>query len=246
MRTAIISDIHANLEALTAVLADIKRRSVDRIFCLGDIVGYGSNPNECIQLIQKYSSKTVIGNHDVVVFDPLMALEFNDNARVAIEWTHRILTKQSFDFLRSLTINHTEENVTLVHATPYDPHLWHYISSLEDARFNFPFFKTTFCFIGHTHIPGIILLESETAKLRIAPPGVFHYGKLSDTSRFMINVGSVGQPRDRDPRSSYLILDTHEKTFSFFRVEYDIASYQKKMTDLGMPPFLINRIAEGR
>ena len=192
MRTAIISDIHGNIEALTVVLKDIYEHKVDRIVCLGDIVGYGPNPNECVQLVQEHCMLTIMGNHDAAAFNPLMARDFNQNARYAIEWTASVLTDETKQFLSSLPMMETLGDVTLVHATPYDPYLWYYISSLEDARFNFNFFKTKFCFIGHTHIPGLIMYNTLGNNIAIYKPLQFDYSSF-EQNRFIVNTGSVGQ-----------------------------------------------------
>lgn len=245
MRTAIISDIHGNLEALTAVLNDIYEKKVDKIVCLGDIVGYGPNPNECVQLVKEHTHLTVMGNHDAAAFNPLMAKDFNQNARYAIEWTASILSASSKEYLSTLPMMESQDTCTFVHATPYDPYLWYYISSMEDARFNFNFFSTKFCFIGHTHIPGLIMYNAVGNNITIYKPSPFDYSRY-EQNRFIINTGSVGQPRDRVPDSSYVILDEDEQIVYFERVPYDIAAYQEKMKAVSMPPFLISRVETGR
>ncbi len=245
MRIAIISDIHGNYEALTTVLNDIYDKKVEKIICLGDIVGYGPNPNECVQLVKEHCHLTVMGNHDAAAFNPLMARDFNKNARFAIEWTALQLSDDSKAFLSSLPMMETIESATFVHATPYDPYLWYYISSVEDARFNFNFFHSQFCFIGHTHIPGLIMYNTVGNNISIYKPGSFDYSRYHQ-NRFIINTGSVGQPRDRKTEASYAILDEEENTINFERVAYDIDSYQAKMKEIGMPDFLVNRVKEGR
>jgi len=245
MKTAIISDIHGNLEALTVVLKNIYEHQVDRIVCLGDIVGYGPNPNECVQLVREHCSFTIMGNHDAAAFNPLMARDFNQNARYAIEWTASVLSEDSKQFLSSLPMMEPIGDITLVHATPYDPYLWYYISSLEDARFNFNFFKTKFCFIGHTHIPGLIMYNTLGNNLSIYKPILFDYSGY-EQNRFIVNTGSVGQPRDRNPESCYVIIDEVAQTVDFKRIAYDISAYQEKMVALSMPPFLVSRVETGR
>ncbi len=244
MRYAVISDIHGNYEALSAVLSDIYSNKVEMILCLGDVVGYGPNPNECTQLIRDHCHHTIMGNHDAAVFDPIMPQEFNKNARIAIEWTSRELNKKSRDFLNNLPLKWDNDELLAVHATPYDSHLWYYITSIEDARFNFNFFSHSFCFTGHTHIPGIIRYEENSGEIAIIKPCNYRYN--DENSRFIVNVGSVGQPRDRDSRSCYVILDTDTKEVLFRRVEYDIQGYQGKMRLIGMPEFLVTRVGEGR
>ncbi len=227
------------------VLTSIYDRQVDRIVCLGDIVGYGPNPNECVQLVHEHCALTIMGNHDAAAFNPLMARDFNQNARYEIEWTASVLSEESKQFLSSLPMMETVGDVTFVHATPYDPYLWYYISSLEDARFNFNFFKSKFCFIGHTHIPGLIMYNTLGNNISIYKPVQFDYSSF-EQNRFIVNIGSVGQPRDRNPESRYVILDETAETVDFIRVPYDIATYQNKMASLSMPPFLISRVETGR
>ncbi len=244
MKLALISDIHANIEALEAVIADAKASSVDEILCFGDIVGYGANPNECIDLIKKSCSLILLGNHDAAAVGQLSTQHFNIHAKIAIEWTTENLTAASHDFLKSLPLKETKFSHTFVHATPYEPNMWYYITSLEEAAFNFQFFDTDFCFVGHTHIPIIIVLEDEK-EVYVHQGETLHWGHLENV-RFLINVGSVGQPRDRNSKSCYGILDTDAKTFTYHRVQYDVAKAQAKMRKIKMPDFLITRLEEGR
>jgi predicted phosphodiesterase len=244
MKLALISDIHANDDALEAVLADIEAQAVDEIFCLGDIVGYGANPNECVDLVKKSSTLTLQGNHDAASVGLLSTQHFNIHAKIAIEWTMGNLTDASHSFIKSLPLKETRLSHTFVHATPYEPNMWYYITSLEEAAFNFRFFDTDFCFVGHTHIPIIIVLEDEK-EVYVHQNETLDYGQLSNV-RFLINVGSVGQPRDRNPDSCYGILDSEAKTFTYRRVRYDVKNAQAKMRKIKMPDFLIARLQEGR
>ncbi len=244
MRTAIISDIHGNLEALSAVLYDIESLNIDEIVCLGDIIGYGPNPNECISLVSKKCPIILLGNHDAAVLDPLSTQNFNINAKLAIEWTQKQLTDESREVLKKLTMTKVDETKTYVHATPYEPRMWYYISSVEEALFNFQFFNTTFCLVGHTHIPVTIALSRDN-KINVSQDGFLDFSR-DDDRQFLINVGSVGQPRDRNPRASFGILDTDASTFSLRRIDYDINKCQMKMRKHKLPDFLINRLAEGK
>ena len=243
MRLAIISDIHANLEALEAVLEDIDKSNIDDIICLGDIVGYGANPNECAQIIAKRCKIILLGNHDAAATNLLTTQHFNIHARIAIDWTAETLTHTNKTFLSALPVMKTNDLMTFVHATPYEPNMWYYITSLEEAAFNFQFFDTRFCVVGHTHIPMIIALEND--EIYVQQEKQISY-KDKDDLRLLINIGSVGQPRDRNPNCSYGILDTDEKIFSLQRVPYDFAKTQAKMKRIRMPDFLVNRLAEGR
>ena len=244
MKIALISDIHANEEALEAVLADIKTKKVDETLCLGDIVGYGANPNECIELVKKSCSLTLLGNHDAAAVGLLSTQHFNIHAKIAIEWTTENLKNSSNAHLKTLPLKEIVYSHTIVHATPYEPNMWYYITSLEEAAFNFQFFETTFCFVGHTHIPIIIVLEHEK-EVYVHQGETLDYGGL-DNVRFLINVGSVGQPRDRNSKSCYGIIDSDAKTFTYHRVAYDVQKAQAKMRKIKMPEFLITRLEEGR
>ncbi|MDR0306182.1 MAG: metallophosphatase family protein [Chitinispirillales bacterium] len=243
MRFAFISDIHANLEALESVFEDIGKNKIDEVICLGDIVGYGANPNECIELVTKRCSITLLGNHDIAAVNLANTHNFNIHARIAIEWTSQTLSAANKSFLSALPTKKTLNSLTLVHATPYEPNMWYYITSLEEAAFNFQFFNTRVCMVGHTHIPMIISLEGEEICTHQEKQVSI---KDKNMTRLLINTGSVGQPRDRDSRSSYIIFDTIEESFSIQRVSYDFAKTQSKMKKIKMPDFLINRLAEGR
>jgi predicted phosphodiesterase len=244
MRIAIISDIHGNLEALEAVFEDIQDQQIDQVVCLGDIVGYGANPNECLELVRERCSDILLGNHDAAAVGLLSTKHFNIHAKIAIEWTTNTLSKESHSYLQSLPLRKTDGENTYVHATPYEPNMWYYITSLEEAAFNFQFFETQFCFIGHTHIPIIIVLDREK-ELYVHQDGQIDYGRL-EACRLLINVGSVGQPRDRNPNSCYGILDSEKGIFAHQRVSYDIKKTQTKMRKLKMPEFLIMRLEDGR
>ncbi|MFP4163974.1 MAG: metallophosphoesterase family protein [Chitinispirillaceae bacterium] len=243
MRFAFISDIHANLEALESVIEDIGKKNIDEIICLGDIVGYGANPNECVEMVKKHCPVILLGNHDAAAVELLTTQHFNIHAKIAIEWTSATLNSDNRSFLAQLPVKKTQGNMTLVHATPYEPNMWYYITSLEEAAFNFQFFNNRICFVGHTHIPMIIVLEGEEIFVHQEKSIDF---KNRNGLRLLVNIGSVGQPRDRNPRSSYGILDTDEGVFELQRVTYDYAKTQAKMKKIRMPEFLVNRLAEGR
>lgn len=242
MKRAVISDIHANLEALQAVLADIEREQVDEIVCLGDVVGYGPDPNECAQLIQQRCTFSILGNHDAAAIGTLSTANFNVHARRAIEWTTKEMNRHTQSFLKTNPLKKILGDCLCVHATPYEPNMWHYITTYQDAQVNFEYFEQRICLVGHTHIPVMIGWEH---------PSVYLHQKSSLSlahfphNRFIINVGSVGQPRDNDNRSCYVIMDTGRESFYYRRVEYDIERYQEKMERIAMPSFLITRVAEG-
>lgn len=237
---AVISDVHSNLEALRAVLNDIEKEKIKKVLFIGDVVGYGPDPVKCIELIRKRCIYSVAGNHDWAVIGYTPSDYFNYNARVAIEWTKEQLAEDDFKFLRSLSIVKVleKEGVFLVHASPKEPDAWNYILSLYDAEINFQYFKERICLIGHSHVPFII----ETL-----PSGeiVLHREEIEfkESCRYIINVGSVGQPRDGNPDAAYAIIN--DKYARIIRVRYDIEKTQKKMEKAGLPEFLIERLSKG-
>lgn len=244
MRLAIISDIHGNLEALETVLADIDSQNIDEVLCLGDVVGYGVNPNECLDAVRERCSILLLGNHDAAAVGMLSTHHFNIHAKIAIEWTTQALSKAAKTFLQALPLRKVQHQHTFVHATPYEPNMWYYITSLEEAAFNFQFFETQACFIGHTHIPIMIVLDKEK-ELYVHQDGAIKFDDKPDC-RFLINVGSVGQPRDRNPNACYGIIDDEARTFEHRRLTYDVAKTQNKMRKEKMPEFLIMRLQDGR
>jgi predicted phosphodiesterase len=244
MRFAFVSDIHGNLEALEAVFKDIEGQDVDEVICLGDIVGYGANPNECADLVRQKCTYILLGNHDAAAVNLLATHHFNSHAKIAIEWTAANLNNDVRSFLLSLPLVLTRETLTLVHSTPYEPNMWYYITSLEEAAFNFQYFDTQVCLVGHTHIPIIIVLDGKKEVYVHQASQINLHGM--DESRVLINVGSVGQPRDRNPDSCYAVLDTTLGDFFYRRVPYNIEKAQAKMKKIKMPEFLINRLIEGR
>ncbi len=242
MKYAIISDIHGNLEALQSVLADIERREIESIICLGDVVGYGPNPNECVELIREKAEFILAGNHDHAPIGKLDVAYFNPWARTAIEWTRQQLDESSVEFLLSLPLKLEIDGFTVVHSTPHDPEEWNYIITIGDAVKNFPEFKSQVCFIGHSHVPMTISLD-ELDICRVVRENPLHIEKQL---RYIINVGSVGQPRDLNPRSSFGIYDTTEKVFELCRVDYDIAKTQNKIRESNLPDFLAERLEVGQ
>ncbi len=244
MRIAIISDIHANLEALEAALADIETQHIDEVLCLGDVVGYGVNPNECLDLVRRKCPIVLLGNHDAAAVGMLSTHHFNIHAKIAIEWTNEALTAEAKAYLQSLPLRKVQHGHTFVHATPYEPNMWYYITSLEEAAFNFQFFETPVCFIGHTHIPIMIVLDKEK-ELYVHQDPQLPMGEKPEC-RFLVNVGSVGQPRDRNPNGCYGIIDTESRMFEHRRIVYDVAKVQEKMRKEKMPEFLVMRLQDGR
>lgn len=241
MLALIISDIHANLIALETVLENAG--SFDSVWCLGDVVGYGPNPNECVSLIRKQPNlKCLIGNHDAASLGLLDLTTFNPEAKKSIEWTISQLNDKSIEFLKMLPETETIGNVTLAHGSPRQP-VYEYLIDTKGATENFNYFKTDYCFVGHTHLPTLFSLEKGDKVANLSIPTIDMKEILSP--RNIINPGSVGQPRDRDSRSSYAIFDTEKNTWEYKRVSYDIAETQKRMKMVNLPARHISRLEGG-
>lgn len=242
MKIAIFSDIHSNLEAFKAVLNDIDRQNVDQKLFLGDIVGYGPNPNECIELLQENSDVALGGNHDWAAVGLTDDSYFNQYARESMQWTIETLTDENKEYLKTLKPDQVLDSIQIVHSTPLEPPEWHYIMSIQDAQENYPMLEKDLCFIGHSHQPVIIECMDGT---NIQPIRDM-YKTLEKNRKYIINVGSVGQPRDSNPDACYLIYEMDTGDIQFRRVDYDIKRVQKKMARKKLPQYLIDRIAIGR
>ena len=232
MRAAIISDIHGNLSALEAVFTKIDELKVDAIHCLGDIVGYGPFPNECVDLVRTRCLFTVKGNHDSGLLGETPTDYFNQHGKAAIRWTKDKVTPQNLEYLRSLPEKVVDDKFTLVHSSPLEPSEWTYLMNWDQAEENFAAFSTQFCFIGHTHVP-VVIGEDSTVN-------AFEAGK-----RHIINVGSVGQPRDGNPNAAFGLLDLKEEAYTLVRVPYDISKTAKAIEEAGLPIFLARRLSQG-
>lgn len=242
MRIALISDIHGNLEALTAVLRDIERHSIDEIACLGDIVGYGCDPSACLELVRTTCRVKLLGNHDAAVLGRTSTDGYNHTARISAVWTRSIINDRDIAVLSEFPLEHRFENTLLVHASPYQPDQWHYILSPSEATVAFENMSERLCFHGHSHIPTIYSEVPGDMPRRKAA----HDFDPCEESRYLINVGSVGQPRDDDPRAGWVCFDTAHDHIDFHRIEYDISLTQSKMTQARMPEALVTRLAVGR
>ena len=242
MKYAIISDIHGNLEALEAVLAEIKTREFDELVCLGDVVGYGPNPNECIQLISEQATITLAGNHDYAPLGKLDLSYFNPWAKEAIEWTAEQLQPSSIEFLLGLPLKSEMDGFTIVHATPAQPEEWNYLNTIGDAAKNFAEFVSRVCFIGHSHVPMIVAMNGDE-QYRVIRENPLQF---ESSSRYIVNVGSVGQPRDLIPKAAFAIYDHDMARYELFRVDYDISETQRKILNAGLPPFLAERLELGQ
>ncbi len=243
MRYAIIGDIHANLAAFTAVLADIERRNgVEKVWCLGDVVGYGPDPRECIELLRKTNHTCVAGNHDWAAIGKLSTTDFNPDAAAACHWTARQLSTKDVEYLGNLPLTVVESDFTLVHGSPREP-IWEYVLSAAIAKENFAYFKSPFCLVGHSHVP-LVFSYGENGACS-ANKFLTNEELVLGKSRLIINPGGVGQPRDGDPRASYAIYDSETRLVTLYRIPYDIGATQDKMMKYGLPTRLATRLSYG-
>lgn len=241
MRILIISDIHANLTALEAVLADAD--GIDAVWCLGDIIGYGPDPNECVSRVHSLPNLVcLLGNHDAAALRIIDVDSFNHEARLAILWTQDALTPESLAFLQTLPEKRVVDDVTLVHGSPRQA-VWEYLLDTRTATANFSYFDTPYCFVGHTHLPVLYYLPDESRVAQLVVPEASM--QLTLAPRAILNPGSVGQPRDRDPRAAYAIYDPEQNMWEYRRVPYDISAVQERMMAANLPERHIQRLSAG-
>ena len=242
MRILVVSDIHANYTALEAVLQDAG--PVDETWCLGDVVGYGPDPNACVEELREMSMLTcLLGNHDVAVIGKMPLESFNGDARRSLLWHETVLSPSNVDFLSSLPENpKVRGDVTMAHGSPRDP-VWEYVINTLSARLNFDYFDTSWCFVGHSHIQCMFSLDEKRDRITLDAPPIGVAMPLN--GRAILNPGSVGQPRDRDPRAAYAIFDPDARTWEARRVEYNFAEVQERIRQARLPEKHAVRLAEG-
>jgi len=241
VRTLVISDIHANLTALEAVLTNAGQ--FDAVWCLGDLVGYDPDPNECIERISRLPNlQCILGNHDAAAVGSIDVDAFNPDARKTVLWTQDKLTLANKEYLKNLPERVNLEFITLVHGSPFRP-VWEYLLDTRSATVSFEFFDTPYCFVGHTHLPVIYYLPDDRLTAQLIVPE--HISQMTLAPRAILNPGSVGQPRDRDPRAAYAILNLTDYTWEWHRVEYDIQSVQERMRKDNLPERHITRLSAG-
>jgi predicted phosphodiesterase len=240
MRFAVFGDIHANLEALQAVLADAEAHGATHYVCLGDVVGYNANPHECVEVVRNLNCPVVKGNHDeqASLTDELGG--FNPLAEEAINWTRQHLTDADKQWLRDLKLVRQVRDFTIVHATLDTPHKWGYVFNQLDAAASFNYQYTNICFYGHTHAPRAYIRDT-TVKSQVLDKLAIDSGK-----KYFVNVGSVGQPRDGDWHAAYCLYTPEEQLVELRRIEYDIWTAQDKIVEAGLPQRLADRLALGK
>jgi diadenosine tetraphosphatase ApaH/serine/threonine PP2A family protein phosphatase len=240
MKLALLSDVHGNLQALERVLADADARKPDAMFCLGDFVGYGASPNECIDLLRPRILGAVAGNHDLAACGRIKLGYFNQDAAQAARWTTQQLRPENLEFLRELPFQSEWRGARLVHSSPAEPEEWHYVLSPGDAAFEMESCPEQVCFIGHSHYPGTFELQGSAVQYT---RDLVVKGKRD--CRYLVNVPSVGQPRDGDPRAGYLVYDDEALRFEHIRLDYDIPAAMACIRAAGLPAFLAERLQWG-
>jgi diadenosine tetraphosphatase ApaH/serine/threonine PP2A family protein phosphatase len=243
MRYLLISDIHGNLEALQATLDAAERLEPYQLMCLGDIVGYGADPADCIDVIGDRANLILAGNHDLAVADMISFEDFNPIARQAIEWTQSVLSEEDKDLLSNLPLQYVDGDYCFTHASPIDPMRFGYIRTLEDVAEVFNHIGQQFCFVGHTHLPVMVRMCKKSGKMEVVRDETVF---VEDKYRYFINVGSLGQPRDNNPDACMVLLDEDEGSMEFLRVPYDITASQEKILAEGLPSYLAERLILAR
>ena len=240
MKYAIIADIHGNLDAFQVVLEDIKNQKATHVVCLGDVVGYNAQPKECLDIVRQMNIPCVKGNHDEYCSTENHLDGFNPHAAEAVHWTREQLSEDDKKWLRELKYSRMAANFTMVHATLDAPERWGYVFDKLAAAASFPYQNTQMCFFGHTHVPVAFMRDT------VVRGGTYSKFKVDASKKYFINVGAVGQPRDNNPKSAYVIYDMDAQTIELRRLDYDIASAQKKILAAGLPERLAERLAFGR
>jgi diadenosine tetraphosphatase ApaH/serine/threonine PP2A family protein phosphatase len=241
MRAAVVSDIHSNLHALEAVFADIAAEGVDEVWCLGDVVGYGPRPNECCALVRERATVALCGNHDLAAVGSLDVAEFSGDAAVAARWTASTLEQGHREWLAALEPAGERADVELYHGSPRDP-IWEYVLSEDVALLCLLETEAPLVLVGHSHVALAISWDGGTLAGGVSPGG----SELDlSSARILGNPGSVGQPRDGDPRAAWLLLDTDVGLGTFRRIPYEIARTQAEIRELGLPDVLAARLAHG-
>lgn len=242
MRYGIFSDVHANLEALEAALADYQKEKIDEYLCIGDVVGYAANPRECIEKVKRAAEVTVAGNHDWASIDLFPADYFNPLAKEAVSWTQGNLQAGNRKFLESLQLVFKNTDLTLVHGTLESPEDFSYLMDSYAASRTFALLQTPVCFVGHSHVPGVFIRDKNNRISYQQEATVI----LEEDKKYIFNVGSVGQPRDDNPDAAYCVYDADNRRVQIKRIKYDIQTARKKIIEAGLPKFLGDRLLLGR
>ncbi len=242
MRYIIFSDLHSNLEALNQFEKEIESIAHDKLVCLGDIVGYGADPNACVEWVMENVDFSVAGNHDWAAVNKTNISYFNSDAYQSCLWTREKLTEKNKLFLSSLPLDHEEGGIYWVHASPYKPESWYYVTSKTVGERNFKSFEAAICFVGHSHRP-VILEQKADGEINDYVSDIWN---IEPKRRYIFNDGSLGQPRDRNPNPAFMVYDSEERIVRIHRFEYDLSSAQDKIRENGLPSDLAERLTQGR
>ncbi len=240
MKYAVIADIHGNLEALEVVLADAREQQCTHYTCVGDVVGYGANPKQCLDIVRKMNMPCVKGNHDEYCSSEEDLEGFNPHAAEAVVWTRKQLSDEDRKWLRELKYVRLVASFSMVHATLDQPERWGYVFDKLMAAASFTYQNTSVCFFGHTHVPVAFIRDA------VVRGGTYSKFKVEAGRKYFVNVGSVGQPRDNNPKAAYVIYDLAEGSIELRRLDYDLGKAQQKILDAGLPPRLAERLAFGK
>lgn len=240
MLYGVIADIHGNLEAFETVLAELHKADIDRLICAGDVVGYAAHPSKCIEIIRERADAVVAGNHDWAVAGKMDTSYFNSDARDAVDWTRSRLSEEEISWLANLPLTEQIDGISLVHSTLYNPEYFDYIQTLYQAELCFSRQETSISFVGHSHVP-VIFREADPVEYFLRE----RY-ELEEGDRCIVNVGSVGQPRDSDPRASYVLYDSEKREVQMFRISYDISATTEAILDADLPITNAHRLRYGR
>lgn len=240
MKYALISDVHANLEALNAVLENIEDIKVDSIFCLGDAIGYGANPEECAQIIRKKCDICLMGNHEAAVVGNLDISYFTPYAKDAALWTRNNVSEDILKWASDLPLSCVKNNMTMIHGSLYQPEMFNYVQTIADAEYNFEVLETDVLFLGHSHQP-LAFFNTNPMTYTLGPDV-----EIDNSDKVIVNIGSVGQPRDENPQSCFAIYDTEQNIVELHRVEYDYQKTANKIIAAGLPEALAIRLSIGR
>ena len=243
MRYVLISDIHGNLEALQAAMSFAKNLEPHQLYCLGDVVGYGADPIDCLELMKSDADLLLAGNHDLAVAGVIGSQDFNPIAQASVEWTRRALDEEELTALSNLPLVYIDGDYCFAHASPIDPMSFGYVQTLEEVAEVLSSIGQRFCFVGHTHLPIVVRMDNRKGRLEIVNESQI---RIEDDYRYFVNVGSVGQPRDSNPDACMVILDEDVGTLEVFRIPYDITTCQDKILSEGLPSYLAERLVLAR
>jgi diadenosine tetraphosphatase ApaH/serine/threonine PP2A family protein phosphatase len=240
---AVFGDIHGNLDALETCVAHMKEVGVEYYVCLGDVIGYGAQPNECLTMVRELTDHIIAGNHEYAVCGKMGLEFFNAYAKEAIEWTRDQLSEDELEFIRRMPLVEQVNGYTIAHSTLHAPEAFGYIETLYSAHMSLSFLEDKVCFVGHSHVPITFVLDQEQRTLTYT---VDEEITLGASHKALVNVGSVGQPRDENPKASYATYDTESGEVKIHRLEYDVESAAQKIRDAGLPEVLSSRLVMGR